>query len=394
MPSQTACRLSVVAVLLLPFLPSPLPAQHPGDDQATSVAEDARPSPPAHRSIRFITTGSAVIGRTDGNRYLYGDEGTEVENGDVTFVMIAKPKDRWTFFGQVNVTSFAGEVESTVDYLLAEWALSGKFKLAFGRGHHPFGIYGDVFRIGILRPLLTLPQGIYGTVGMVGENYTGITAKGSLPIGEGWTAEYDVYGGYIDIRTSRPWVALSGGRFDARPGLSPIDETVGGRLTFSNLNGFSFGLSGYRGKQPTDSGRAPLRGFHAVYGAHLQYLSDRWQLRAEIARHDHFKRAILDGAYLEIAHSFLEKWQVAARYDWADVDVVNFDISSAPSLWEHRDVTLGLTYWVNTGLALRAEVHDVDGNHFAVPDDLSEVLMQGDLDGETRLFQFGVQFRY
>lgn len=392
MPRQSACRLSMLAALLLALFPSSLLGETSGEGQAPGVHQ-GESSPPPHRYTRFITTGTAAFGWTDGNRYLFGDEGTEFDNGDVTLVLIGTPKNKWTFFGQVNVTSFAGEVESTVDYLLAEWAASPKFKLAFGRAHHPFGLYGDVFRIGVLRPLLSLPQGIYGTVGMVGQNFTGATAKGALPVGANWTAEYDVYTGYIGIRTSRPWSALTGGQFVPRPGLSDIYDTLGARLVFSNLNGLSLGLSAYRGTQPTSRPRA-RPGAHEVYGAHLQYLSDRWQLRAEIARHDHYRRAILDGAYLELAHTFLEKWQVAGRYDWANVALDGFDISSAPSLWNHRDLTLGLTYWVNSGLALRAEVHEVEGNRFALPDDLSEVLMQGDLDGETRLFQFGVQFRY
>lgn len=391
MSRQTVCRLPVVAALLLPFLPSPLPAQPSGGEQVSAVEERESASRPLHRYARLIMTGTAALGRTDGNRFLFGDQDTEVENGDVTVVMIAKPKNKWTFFGQVNVTSMAGEVETTVDYLLAEWAASDSFKLAVGRAHHPFGVYGDVFRIGVLRPLLTLPQSIYGTVGMVGENYTGLTVKGSHDVTEQWTFDYDVYGGNIDIRTSLPWVVLTGGRFDPTPGLSDIDETLGARVVMSGLNGVSFGLSAYRGTQPSSRN---TRGAHEVYGAHVRYLSDRWQMSAEIGRHDHFKRAILDGAYLEVAHSFREKWQVAARYDWADVEIDGFDISGAPSLWDHRDVTLGVSYWVNPNLVLRAEVHDIEGNRFALPDDLAEAVMRGDLDRETRLVQFGVQFRY
>ena len=57
-------------------------------------------------------------------------------------------------------------------------------------------------------------------------------------------------------------------------------------------------------------------------------------------------------------------------------------------------MAVALSYWFTANLVLRLELHQVEGNRFAQPDDLDAAIAAGTLDRDTRLIQFGGQFSF
>lgn len=364
---------------------------------APSGAEEdsAAPSDP-QRKAELHGTVTWGLGDTNGNVYQFGESETTGDNAAFTLTGLAHPTERLHFVAQLHLDSTGeDEVDAIVDYAFAEWEISDALRLHAGRAKHPFGIYGEVPRLGTIRPFLLLPQSLYGPSGMVGRSYDGVSTTGLATFGD-WELQYDVYVGVMKIEIDRPWLALVDSSLAvSRDEVSEIGEVAGARVSFSTPSRLNFGLSAYDGEQEAGAGGRVPGGAHRVVGAHLDYTGSRWWIRGEAARHRHLAALTLDGAYLEVAVRTTDTWQLAWRYDYADVDIVGFrPIERAPSLWEHEDLGFAVSYWLRSQLVIRLEVHEVEGNRFAVPPDLGDVLQSGSLDSQTRLVQAGVQFSF
>ena len=66
-----------------------------------------------------------------------------------------------------------------LDYAFAEWFVSDALKIRMGRVKHPFGLYGEIFDVGTLRPFYLLPQSIYGPNGFTAKAYNGVGLTGN-----------------------------------------------------------------------------------------------------------------------------------------------------------------------------------------------------------------------
>lgn len=353
-------------------------------------------APALQRKAELHGTLTWGVGDTDGNDYQLGEADTTGENGALTLTGLAHPADRLHLVAQVHLESTADdELDAILDYAFAEWEIADFLRLHAGRAKHPFGIYGEVPRLGTIRPFLLLPQSLYGPSGMVGRSYDGVSTTGYASLGA-WDLQYDVYVGRMEIEINRPWLALVDPTLSVRRDeVSDIDEVVGARLSVSTPSRLELGLSAYDGEQEGGAGGRVPSGPHRVVGAHLDYTGARWWFRAEAARHRHLEALTLDGAYLEVAVRITDSWQLASRYDTAEVDIEGFrPIDRAPSLWDHDDLGLAMSYWLRSELVLRLEVHRIEGNRFAIPPDLGEVLESGALDTRTTLVQAGVQFSW
>ncbi len=349
--------------------------------------------------------GGWAAGDTDGNSYLGGEEGREYDTITFALAATAQVSEQLTISAQIFSEGEDEEIKTELEYAFAEWTFSDQLKLRAGLVKQPFGIYTEVFDVGTIRPFFDLPQGIYGPTEFQAQAYQGLGLTGRKELGGGWGLQYDVYGGEIGLdstEASNPFLD-----FEDEAGEEDEDEdeggakeklkdVLGGRLKFTVPGDkLSFGVSAYFGtpEEEEEAGEGDedeVGPTHETYALNLEYLTSDWVMRLEYAHREGGDENVEGrGAYLEVARYFKDKWQIAARYDWAELEADNSDIID--SLLEHEDRAISLNYWFNANLVFKLSYHLVEGNLFAVPEDLDE----GDeLETETQLIQLGVQFSF
>lgn len=352
--------------------------------------------------------GSWATGQTDGNAYLSGEEDQSYDSRNFALNIRAEPTEKLA----INLQAFWGpsgeesELVGTIDFAFAEWTVSDSFQFRGGVVKQPFGIYTEIFDVGTVRPFFSLPQSIYGPGEFVAEGYQGVGFTGTVRLSDRWDLQYDVYGGVIRLASTEaanPLLSFhSEGGLGAGEGLEESEaeeepvELVGGRLIFGTpVSGLSFGLSSYHG-DPKEEGAEHVSTL-GVYGAHLQYLQAGWEIRSEWAHRDGGDEDVeVDSYYLELAYWLNAHWQLAARYDYASWSLTEGreDVLLAPSLLDHRDIALGVNYWLSPGFVLKLSAHQVDGNLYAVPGLEGDLDDLGELDPETELIELGLQFSF
>jgi phosphate-selective porin len=133
---------------------------------------------------------------------------------------------------------------------------------------------------------------------------------------------------------------------------------------------------------------------HKVFGLHAEYLPGPWSLRAEYVWHPEEDGPDLRAFYVEAARRLGTHWEAAARYDWSDTVLSSGQALRARALGRQEDAALGLNYWFSNGFKLKLSYHHVNGNRFARPDELEEVLDAGALEARTDLVLIGAQFSF
>ncbi len=350
-----------------------------------AVAEDGG------QRVEIHGLGGWAYGNSDGNIYLGGTEEGEYNNANLALNVSAQPQERLAIVGQVEWhIEDQGETAVEIDFAFAEWRFSDAARVRVGKVKQPFGISTEVFDVGTLRPFFALPQALYGPLGFVAEGYLGAGLTGRVESRRGWALEYDAYfGGQVVEEYEAPEVVLFGVPVSGEGTHSETTrDMAGGRLTLVTPFELRLGASGYSGKTH-DGGR------RSGYGAHAEYVSGAWSLRAEWAREnspEHRKRA----AYAEAARRFGRHWQVALQYGRLRSALRALPTPVEPGLLQHDELALGLNYWVTPGFVLKASYHDVDGNRLAgpEPDEIFEELQEGELRARTKLFLVGAQFTF
>lgn len=357
-------------------------------------------------TVQLHGFGGWAYGDTDGNAYLEGSDDGNAENTQLSLAVSASPTERLRVSAQVEFfIGLEGELEEELDYVFAEWAISDRWSARLGRGKHPFGIYTEVFDVGTLRPFFDLPQGFYGPSGLAGESYDGLDVSGRRRAGD-WTLEWDAYFGTLSFEAVEPWDLLfEDDDSDDEPvgddGVEAIverkkrDETLGFRLDVQTpVDGLRFGVSAYSGTAEDDEGVSDdPNQRHQAWGLHLEYEHESWSLRAELGRLDEEDEIVAESAYVELARRFGPHWQLAARWDRTEVDVLEVDATSFRALTRHEDLGLSVNYWFAPEMVVRLGFHSVDGNRFALPEDLDD-LLEGQADDRTTLVQVGMQFSF
>ncbi|MBV9881304.1 MAG: hypothetical protein JO180_12445 [Gemmatirosa sp.] len=295
-------------------------------------------------------------------------------------------------------TSLAEDDNGThigLDYAFAEYKSSDRLRFRIGQVKQPFGLYTELYNVGTVRPFLSLPQGVYGPVGFAGQSYKGVGLTGSQMLGA-WRAEYDVYGGGQNLLKQHV-VELYYHDEPLDDGADPIEllstrNVVGSRLIMRTpIAGLSFGGSAYTGILDEEAANR-----RTVVSGQLEYLSDRWSVRSEIASQHQVGDEDATGWYGEAAYRFAERWQAGAQYNRLTNTFYGVDASAAPSLQHHNEGVVGLNYWFTPSLVVKLEMHRVDGNRFALPNpaELAEIIHEGELAKKTSLIRFGGQFSF
>ncbi len=337
--------------------------------------------------------GSWWYGRTNANKYLDGVPEGSYQRAEFALNVSASLRTNLKAIAQGFFIETEDGSETVLDYAFAEWKFSDGLKLRVGKVKHPFGISAEVFDVGTLRPFLALPQSVYGPIGLVGEAYKGAGITGTHFLGRGWELAYDLYAGGIELEKFLPPEALLRGEPLVEGEETELEKTkdlIGGRAVFGTpVDGLRFGFSAYSGTKIGSRHRT-------VHGAFVEYLSERWSIRGELAREPVVDDLKVRGGYVETAYRFGSHWQAAVQYGDLTTSLAGISAAIAPSLLDHREIALGLNYWFSPAFVLKLSYHDVDGNRFAAPEptDLSAAVSSGSLRTRTKLILFGGQFSF
>lgn len=334
--------------------------------------------------------GHLSTGRTWENVYLGGNDEFGLHDVGSTLLVRALPTERLTLNTQFSFEKAPGaDLELEVDYAFADWAFSDKLHLRVGRNQLPLALYSEVYDVGTLRPFNALPQGTYGPTAIGVENYDGLGLTGRINLPGEWMVEYDAYGGFLELKEP-----LSQDCDDSARGLCVAEaQTLGGRLAlWTPLEGLRFTTSGFVARSPAEAtpGEHEVLG---VVGVGAEYLGESLWVRAEFFNLFSEEAKARTG-YVELAYFLTPHWQVAGRVEGSRTWAPGAVPDSLLTYLRHREAAVGLNYWFNPHLVIKASFHNVIGNRFAQPDPTSDVAVLLHPEPHTRLVSLGTQFSF
>lgn len=347
--------------------------------------------------------GGWAYGKTDGHKYSLGTEGGEYDNAEFALNVSAKPIEKLSIVAQIRLESGNDQEQAELDYAFAEWAFHDALRVRAGRVKHPFGIYGEVFDVGTVRPFYSLPQSLYGANGFTARAYNGAGITGNVGAGK-WGLQYDVYGGQIEGDFETPGLLSTSSKFFTEPSITfgyRVEDAYGARLNVSTpVDGLTFGGSGYSGQAYTDLSNVDTDK-RDVVAAHAEYARGPFAIRSEWGHLKNGSDFEVDAGYLETSYRIGEHWQVAARLDQIDVTLPGTNLNNLPKIFpqllEHREAALGVSYWFSPSFVVRGSYQRTEGNRFAFPetsDQVKAALASGVLDRDTDMILVGAQFSF
>jgi hypothetical protein len=340
--------------------------------------------------------GGWSFGRTDHNNlFLGGLPQGNFRRADFSLNLEDKVSDRFRVVVQSDWSETENGHDTELDYAFAEWRFSDKLRILAGVVKLPFGIYTEIIDVGTLRPFLNPPQGVYGPVGIVGEQYSGVGISGNWSTASPWSYGYDLYAGGMSLQEFRPPEDFLRGQpvsTTTQPEEESTRDVIGGRfVVHTPFDGLEFGVSANTGT--LIAAGSPRR---SVVGAHVSYLVDRWSIRSEWASEHSSRDVTARGYYLEPAYRIDRHWQVAAQYNDLETSIFGVPNPPASSFLSHREDAVGLNYWLTPQFVFKTSFHHVNGNRFAgpTPETYASLVAAGRLQRRTSLFQFGVNFSF
>lgn len=322
--------------------------------------------------------GHWSYGRTRGNDYLGATPEGEFRNSYFALNLGTNIQPSVGIHAQLFWNRTAEGSEAEIDYAFAAWQWDPDFGLRAGRIPHPFGIYNEVYDVGTIRPFLSLPQSVYGAVGLVSEGLDGVSARGRIDLGGSWALSYDAYVGGLDV-----FVAGADDEEGGEPETGK--EVIGGRLVAATpLPGLVFGASGYTGihSEPTAEASSER---DAVLGAHLSYVGERVWVRSEAFRSWATEGLSAWESYVEAAVFLTRRLQASGTLGRVR-STANGDSTESPD--EHTEDAFGLAFWVSPEMVLKGSLGRVRGN-------LLVASGSGEPEGgSTRVLNLGVQFSF
>jgi hypothetical protein len=347
--------------------------------------------------------GGWAYSKTDGHKYSLGTEGGEYDNAEFALNVSAKPVEKLSIVAQMRLESGSDQEQAELDYAFAEWTFSDAARVRVGRVKHPFGIYGEVFDVGTVRPFYSLPQSLYGANGFTARAYNGAGLTGNVPLGK-WNVQYDVYAGQIEGDFETPGLLSTSSKYFQEPSITfgyRVEDSYGGRLNIATpLEGLTIGASGYTGQAHTDLSQVDTDQ-RDVFAAHGEYTRGPFAIRSEWGHLKNGEDFNVDAGYVESSFRLTEHWQVAARWDQLQVELPGVNLSSLPGIFplllEHREAALGVSYWFSPNFVVRGSYQRVDGNRFAFPETTEQVqaaLASDTLQRKTDMILIGAQFSF
>jgi hypothetical protein len=329
-----------------------------------------------------------------GNSYDVAEPKGGFGDGEFALALTARLSARAVVGAQMRVSPENNAV--FLDWLFGEWRFSDHAHLRLGVVKHPIGIFGEISRVGTQRPFFLLPQGLYGSTEFTGAGVQGVSLSGSLASFSGWSLNYDLYGGALELPVPNTIEKVMDPG-SLRPGgmLITVEEKTkyiaGGRLVANtSIDGLDIRLSGYGTPVAVDS--AP----RSVIGASVQYVGDKFSARAEYFFFYENGDLVIDQlrqhtAYLETAYFITTQIQLGIRGEVYRLRLLN---GVRSSLLDHHELAATFNYWFTPGLVVKLSVHAIDGNRFANPASLDDALLAGGLNRYTTALVIGTQFSF
>lgn len=286
-----------------------------------------------------------------------------------------------------------------LEWGFAEWRFTEALRVRVGKVQQPFGNLNELRFAGTTRPLYHLPYSAYGPANVVGTAYLGIGTTGQLARDDGWALGYDAYGGAVTLDELEPHAAilhpLAGARLDAPVELEAqqVRDLVGGRLSLSTPGEVTVRVSGYVGT--LHHTRSDER-FYAL-GASLWYRGERLWLSAEAFRGQELHDERTDTAYATAGWMLTEHLQAAAQWEWART---TFPGGHGGALLRHDGLGVGLAWWFDPNLVIKAGWQRLRGNRFAFPEGATPNELAGVPDpatapgDRTDVLTVGTQFSF
>jgi hypothetical protein len=329
---------------------------------------------------------------THGNSYDLAQPRGHFDDGDFALSLSARLSEKAVAAAQVHIEG-DGTVE--IDFVFGEWRFSDLARLRVGLVPHAFGIFGEVPRVGTLRPFFLLPASIYGATDLTSFAVRGANLSGSLPSGA-WRVSYDLYGGAIALASANvidkltdPGSVTPGGVLVVS--LEENKNVLGGRLILNTpVDGLDVRISAYGSPQhgPTTP--------RLVAGPSLQYLGEKLSVRAEYfffyeqgSSQPDQQRA--HAAYAELAYFVTEQIQLGARAELYQLILPGL---ARPPYFRHRELAGTFNVWLDPGLVLKLSLHAIDGNRFANPLAFDDALLAGGFARRTLALISGVEFSF
>jgi hypothetical protein len=327
--------------------------------------------------------GGWAYGLTSRDNYLIGSNEGRYDNATLALAVQATAHDDVVAAGQLSIDGEGVALE----WAFGEWRIADEFRLRFGKVKQPFGFFMEVADVGTLRPFYSLPITIYGPSGLGTKAYLGAGITGGVALGAGWRLEYDLYGGAIEMEVLDTTDAFRPSWTEPRPIEPELDilrNMAGARAMVVTPWGVRLALSGHGGGQ--ENAGDPIQ--YAVYGASLDYAAGPFAARAEGFIQWEEDGDGATGSYVEADYRFLGKWQVAGRLEYGTTKVEEF--SGDSPLLKHREAALGLNYWIEPEMVIKASYHLFDGHRFALPEVFDRTLE----DRSNYMVVLGAQFSF
>jgi hypothetical protein len=371
---------------------APAPAPAPTPAPAPQAAEEA--SEPTIRALRIGGFGNWAYAKTGNvNEFDLANPHGRYDNIDAGLIITLGITPTINATTQISFQSADDHTETDVDFAFLDWKVNDKLSVRAGQAKNPFGLYSEFLGIGTLYPFNDVPQGIYGGTGIGSEFYRGVGVTGRAFATKKWEMNYDFFFGGILVDELGPAERISDAILNEQSVAQIEDraeeehQTFGGRFTFARPdNGFKFGINGNSGIS-SDVGR------HTIVGAFAAYDTAKWLLRSEYGYQFEAGFTHHSAAYVEAGYKIDSHWQPVFRYDWARQGLI-LPLILPDKLFSHREVAVGLNYWVNPKAVVKFSYHHVDGNLLAVPRgeiDLSDLLFSA-IPKTTNLATFGLSF--
>ncbi|MDH5644239.1 MAG: hypothetical protein OEY63_08560 [Gemmatimonadota bacterium] len=340
--------------------------------------------------VRVGASGTVHYSRTNGNVFSGGTEEGNYRNSGINLALNASAEDRLRF----SVVAFWGqdleENAVEIDVAWAEYSFSDALALRAGRSRVPYGAYGEVLELGVARPFITLPKGIYGPAGIVAEWYQGAGITGSVFTEGGWGVQYDAFLGHMEFEEESNYSHLFG--MGHMVEVDEVNDIFGAHLTVdAPVPGLRFGAGGFSGVM-THMGN--IR--HNSFIGSAEYLTGEVHFRSEVAYHNEDGDDDVTAYYAEAAYRLESGLQFGVRYEGLDAaGPAGVDTSGAPTVLNHQDFGITANYWFSSMFVMKSSVHFTSGNFFSGPEGIVDFLAGGGtLNDKTTSFLVGAQFAF
>jgi len=197
-----------------------------------------------------------------------------------------------------------GNEDFVLDWAYGDYRFRDEFGLRVGKVKTPHGLYNQTRDVDMVRNSILLPQAVYTELMRdVMNGFEGISAYGTISIGESSSLEYDAFIGTVDVeRTQFPVDLLLQPTFASMWGTAlpmagwraEVEKIYGGALRYNTpLDGFRVGASAFDAKMyATGSFVAPLGFFNPEFKMHAspwyvlsaEYSTDRLVASFEYTR--------------------------------------------------------------------------------------------------------------